>query len=211
MTNTTSIPYYIALVTDRELTTESVKLWFALCKVGLPNGVRSTVQVEGENGGRISVPLVCKECDEAFRYFIPLSRNILEFEAEPIVRAVSRAFPEMDFDIMVSKADIEDSSEEEKIKIQHEKYDALCQSFAKRQHEQWVADRLAAGWRFSTEMSIAAKTSPLLKSWDELPDELRRIDYEQPQKLVDLLNDQGYTVIRKEELSAIYSLLTRNL
>lgn len=210
MSDETSIPYYIALVTARELNETTVKKWFTVVKVGLPEGLRSSVQVDSSGHGRVSVPLVCKEAEESFRYYIPLTRNLLEFEAEPIVRRVSREFPDLDFDIMVSKADVEDGPEEQKIEIAHEKYDALCRAFAKRQHEQWVADRLKAGWRYSTELSMANRTSPLLKAWDELPEELRQIDYDHPQALVNLLNDQGYAVVRKEELSAIYSLLSRN-
>jgi hypothetical protein len=51
----------------------------------------------------------------------------------------------------------------------------------------------------------------MLKSWDELPESLRKIDYEHPQAMVDMLSEQGYAVVRKEELAAMFSLMTRNI
>jgi hypothetical protein len=199
MIDETDIPYYIALVTEKELENDIVKIWFSVAREAIPAGVRSTVQVTGPDGGRVSVPLMAKQ------------RNLLEFEAEPIVRTLSRYLPDMDFDIMVSKADVEDAPAETKIQLKHEKYEALCQAFAKRQHNQWVEERLKAGWRFATEMSMANRTSPMIKQWDELPESLRKIDYEHPQAMVDMLSEQGYAVVRKEELAAMFSLMTRNI
>jgi hypothetical protein len=206
MSEQTNIPYFIALVTDVELDRDQLRLWFAIAKYAIPSGLRSTVQVQAEGGGLISVPMVCKEGSGMFRYFIPLTRNLIESEAEPIVRAMAKAIPDLDFDLIVSKADVEDAPEEHKIELQHEKYDAICRAYAKRQHEQWV---LKAGWRYAIEMSPANRTSPMLRPWDELPEALRKIDYDHPQTLVDLLGEQGYAVVRKDELKAMYALLTR--
>ena len=211
MSEETNIPYYIALITDRELKPEFVKVWYSVALRVIPQGVASSVQRVRPEHGLVNVPLVVKETKSSFRYYIPLTRNLLEFEAEPIVRLLSKELPALDFDLMVSKADIEDVPENEKIELEHEKYNALCRAFAKRQHELWVADRIKAGWRYSTTMSMADRTSPLLKAWDELPESLRTIDYKHPQALVDLLQEQGYAVVRKEELAAIYSLLSRNI
>jgi hypothetical protein len=211
MIDETDIPYYIALVTEKELENDIVKIWYSVACEIIPGGVRSTVQVTGPDGGRVSVPMMAKQGKGGVRYFIPLTRNLLEFEAEPVVRTLSRRLPDMDFDIMVSKADVEDAPAETKIQLKHEKYDALCQAFAKRQHNQWVEERLKAGWRFATEMSMQNRTSPMLKSWDELPESLRKIDYEHPQAMVDMLSEQGYAVVRKEELAAMFALMTRNI
>ncbi len=208
MSDPLNIPHFIALVVSNELPVEDVKVWFRLASDLLPDGVRSTVQVVSPGEGLVPVPVVCREAKDGFRYYIPLARNLLECEAEPIVQKLSRRL-NCDFDLIVSKADVEDKPADISIKIQSDKYDAICAAFAKKQHEQWVSERLARGWRYATEMSMINKTSPMLRSWDELPNELRQIDYEHPQTLVDMLNDQGYAVVRKEELAAILSLASR--
>jgi hypothetical protein len=109
MIDETDIPYYIALVTEKELENDIVKIWYSVACEIIPGGVRSTVQVTGPDGGRVSVPMMAKQGKGGVRYFIPLTRNLLEFEAEPVVRTLSRKLPDMDFDIMVSKADVEDA------------------------------------------------------------------------------------------------------
>lgn len=210
MCDETNIPYYIAFFFKKELEIDQIKILFSTAKELLPDGIHSPVQVTSPDRGLLSVPLVMKTGGGAFRYYIPLSRNIIEAEAEPIVRAVSNVFRDLDFDVLVSKADIEDAPEAERIRIQDEKYQAICREYAKRQHAQWVEDRLKAGWRYGTVMSLADRTSPMLRSWDDLPESLRSVDFQHPQAMVDLLNDQGYAVVRKEELAAIYKLLHRN-
>lgn len=209
-TDATNIENYVSLIVDDELSSDDIKLWFDLAKNGLPSGLSTTVVALHPKKGRVSVPLVCRHQGSSHHYIIPLTRHALEEEVEPIVRRFAKKF-KGDFDVMVSKNHIEDKTEDEKIEIEAVKYRAVCEAFAKKQHEIWLADRLARGWRFGTTMSLVDKTSPMIRKWEDLPDELRRVDYEHPQTLVDVLTDQGYAVIAKSELTALYGLLMRNI
>ena len=210
MSAETQIPCFVSLNVEREFTREAVCEWMALLDEHLPPGVRTTVRVDGRDGGSAYVPMLCKASKSMYRYMVPLTRHLIEDEARPIAEAASAAFP-FDFDIVVSKCEIEAGLAKDNIKIEDERYKAICQAFAKRQHEQWVKDRLSTGWRYSTTLSVADKTSPMLRSWDDLPESLRQVDYKQPQAMVDLLNDQGYAVISKDELAAIYKLVRNTI
>ncbi|MFN4225305.1 MAG: RyR domain-containing protein [Hyphomonas sp.] len=44
------------------------------------------------------------------------------------------------------------------------------------QHEQWLAQKRADGWRHGPVKDAAAKTHPLMIPWDQLPDWERRKD-----------------------------------
>ncbi|RYD68677.1 MAG: hypothetical protein EOP83_00225, partial [Verrucomicrobiaceae bacterium] len=88
-----------------------------------------------------------------------------------------------------------------------DRYVSLCTAWAKRQHDQWVKDREANGWRYGTTLSMSEKTNPLLRPWDQLPEKYRKPDLDEPQALLDLLNDQGYAVVTKGELQAMLNLM----
>lgn len=202
----TPVHHYIAFVVSSELDPKAIKLWFRTAKELLPSGLMTSVQVQGPNGGRVSVPLLCKASENRFRYLVPLTRNLTEDEAEPIVEAMHKAY-DGDFDVLMSKLDTEARFPDQAIELPEKHYDAICREFAKRQHGSWVKDRLDAGWRYGSNFSFTEKTHPMLKAWDDLPESLRKVDYTHPQALVDLLGDQGYAVIKKEELAGLLKLL----
>ncbi len=49
-------------------------------------------------------------------------------------------------------------------------------SDGRSQHEQWLAQKQADGWRHGPVKDAAAKTHPLMIPWDQLPDWERRKD-----------------------------------
>ncbi|ACL55954.1 hypothetical protein [Methylobacterium nodulans] len=59
-------------------------------------------------------------------------------------------------------------------------------------------------------MSITARTHPLLRPWAELPDQFKIPNLEEPQALLDFLNDQGYAIVTKGELEAMLTLMRKS-
>ena len=80
---------------------------------------------------------------------------------------------------------------------------ALCTALAKQRHTDWVRERTDAGWRYGVTFDQTEKTAPLLRPWEQLPDQYRRPDLNLPQTLITGLNDQGYVVISRADLDQL--------
>lgn len=48
---------------------------------------------------------------------------------------------------------------------------------ASAQHDDWMADKIAAGWKYGAVKDAEAKTHPWLVPYDELPDEQKAKDH----------------------------------
>lgn len=198
---------YVKLTTDKPLDQEAVKAWFQAVKDNAPSGVVSSVQTTDDKGSLRSASLVHRERDGAHDYLVPLTRDLKDSEVEPIISAFSAASSIDDWQVEVSSAEADQFSAKGSLSVEDTKFNDLCTAWAKRQHDDWMKDRTEAGWRFGPAMSTKNKTHPLLRPWHDLPEQFRKVDFDQPQALLDLLNDQGYAVISKTELEGILSLL----
>jgi hypothetical protein len=202
---TTSVTFKVA----KELDITDLKAWFAMISEALPSGVRTYATAMSPDRGPMPVPLFTRKTEEGILYIVPLIRHLVDDETEVLVYKTARLFPNLDFDIIATISDVLDGPEAEAIKLDDDKYKAFCLAYAKKQHEAWLKDRLAAGWRLGQTMDMTQRTSPMIRSWEELPDELKTIDYDHPQMVVDLLGDHGYAVVKKDELSSLYNELTK--
>lgn len=211
MNRPTTIQRYIKLIVSDALSRDAMIHFFQCVKSLAPSGVLATVQTTDEHGALRSVTLVDREVNGKHEYIVPLSRDLSDKEVEPIVEAFVEQEPELDFDLEVSSSEANNLMGGKPISIKDDKYSELCTAWAKKQHDAWYQERTEAGWRYGPTMSIKNKTHPLLRQWHELPEQFRKIDFDQPQSLLDLLNDQGYAVIGKSELEGIMRLLRGGL
>lgn len=204
--NPVNIQIYIKLITEHPLDKDVISGWYNCVKTLLPSGIIASVQTTDDKGSLRSSVLVHREIKKENHYIVPLTRDIQDKEAEPVVTEFMRKYPDIDFEIEISssQADILNNN---KISIPDNKFLDLCTSWAKDQHEEWMKDRLENGWRYGPSISLTNKTHPLLRNWHEIPDKFRKINTTQPQKLIDLLNSNGYTVIGKDELESLLRLL----
>jgi hypothetical protein len=44
------------------------------------------------------------------------------------------------------------------------------------EHDRWMEERLAAGWRYGKEKNVQEKISPYLVPWEELKEDIRQLD-----------------------------------
>jgi hypothetical protein len=211
MDRPSTISRYVMLKTTEEQPKAVMNDWFLCAKEFLPSGVMSTIQTTDDNGNLRSVSMVHREVGDEHEYLIPLSRDLMENEIEPMIRAFSDRHPDMDFEGEASSADPLPYNSDSTIEVMDDKYLNLCTAWAKQQHDTWLKDRTDSGWRYGTTMSLKNKTHPLCRPWHELPDQFKKIDTTQPQSLLDLLNDQGYSVIARTELEGIMRLLKGGL
>lgn len=68
------------------------------------------------------------------------------------------------------------------------------ETMARLEHERWVADRVADGWRIGPLRDLEAKTHPSLVPWDELDNDDRARDREAVAAIPTLLARAGYAI-----------------
>lgn len=202
-----SIPRFIALVLDSPAEGDVSKTWFKCVKENAPSGVLLNIPTSDDQGMPRTVCMVHREQGTKHLYMVPLSRDLAENEGEAIVDAFTDLQPDLDFDIQSSATHGEEQESHAPVMVDQDRYVSLCTAWAKRQHDTWVKDREANGWRYGTTLSMSEKTNPLIRPWEQLPEKYRKPDLDEPQALLDLLNDQGYAVVTKGELQAMLNLM----
>ena len=201
-----SIDRYINLVTDKKLRKPDIVRWFQCVTRHGPPGVLKPVSMQDGKQRPASVSLVHRVSDDRHNYLIPLTRDLTDSEVEAIAREFAEDKPKLDFDIETNATTLT-ANNCGGIELDSAKHLALCNLFAKQKHEDWVRERTDAGWRYGTKFDANEQTHPLLRPWDQLPDRYRQPDLTWPQKLVQLLNDQGYAVVPKDELARLLDVL----
>lgn len=202
-----SIPRFIALVTEQPLEQEVIRAWFSCVKQHAPSGVLLNIPTSDDKGMPKTVCMVHREQGNQHRYMVPLARDLAENEGDSIVDAFGDLHPDLDFDVQSSATHGDDTKDNPPVIVDQARYVALCTAWAKRQHDTWMKDREENGWRYGTTFSMKDKTNPLIMPWEQLPEKYRKIDLDEPQALLDLLNDQGYAVVTKGELEAMLNLM----
>lgn len=202
------LPRYISLATADTLDADVVKCWFRCVREHAPNGTVMSVPGIDDKGTPRAVSLVHREMEGQHLYMVPLTRDLTEDEAETVVQAFAAENADLDFDISISSP-MADRLEQEAndIPVEQDRYLALCDAWAKRQHEAWMKEREEQGWTYGTTVSLKNKTHPLMRPWSELPAKFKKVDLSQPQALVDLLNDQGFVFVAKSELESLMRLM----
>jgi hypothetical protein len=201
-----TIDRYISLNTKDELDKDVIRAWYRCVKKNAPPGTIRVVTTMGDKGKHLAVSLIHKITDDLHGYMIPLARDLSEDEVSKIVNAFSEDEPDVDFDVDTHETKLADR-DRLSIPLNADKHLALCHAFAKQKHENWMRERSGAGWRYGTSFDSDEKTHPLLMPWDQLPERYKEPDMDWPQKLIHMLNDQGYAVIEKGELSRLLDLL----
>jgi hypothetical protein len=204
----TECPIFIRLITASALKKSDVKIWYDTVKGLAPSGVISSVKVPGPTPGMglKDAFLISKKLNDKFIYEIPLSRDLVEKEIQPIIFAWTAYFPKGDFDIETSAVKVNEATHRNKstdaIEIKERDMEDLCHLLAKHNHGRWCADREKNGWKFGLKLNEKEKTHPMIRPWANLPETYKSIDYDLPQVVINLLNDFGYVVVRKTDLSA---------
>ena len=74
--------------------------------------------------------------------------------------------------------------------------DEEVERLARREHERWMAERTAAGWRHGPVRDAAAKLNPLLLDWAELPPEAQAEGRAAARRIPAVLSLAGLEVLR---------------
>lgn len=199
---------YISLVVEHALDLDMVKTWYGVATEKAPYGVITVIPMVDNDGEPQSVRLVHRKMKQGHFYMIPITRDLTEGEVERIVDAMTEEARDIDFDIEATVIPTQLSKPDRpSISVDQQKYADVAMAWAKKQHEDWLKSRTDAGWRYGQVVSLAKKTHPLIRPWDELPARYKSVDLDGPQKLLDLLGQHGYVVVSKDDLDAVMRLM----
>jgi len=194
----TEIPLYIRLKTSSPLSKEEAIAWYQCVKNNAPSGVLASVQTTNPQGDPDVVFMVHKETNGGVHFYeIPLTRDLTNEET----MTIEEAYPE---------GEIETSSEDviaarqgpaDAVVMEEDDYNHLCETLAKHQHQRWYEARSLAGWSFGLTVNESNKKHPLMRPWEQLPENYRKVDYELPHLFMSMLAEQGYAVVSRSELT----------
>jgi hypothetical protein len=209
--NNIDIPRYVKLVSPDHISMEDARLWYKTVLDTAPQGVLSSIDMVGLGGKPASYRMVRRNEDGETSLIVPITRDLLPDEVETITRKWTEVCPSGKYSVRSnsSQADrLQDKVAD--ITMPHDEYMGLCSELAKRQHENWMKDKVEMGWRYGPTISVVNKTHPMLRPWADLPDQYKNVDTGSPENFLNFLNNQGYAVVRKEELGSLIQLL-RNI
>lgn len=189
--------HFISLtVAEDDLLDELPRHWYKVAKNTIPEGLCTTFTV-GEDQRLMKQT----KKDGKAVLTIPLVRNLTQREVEKVIRVFDDTF-KGDFSISSSRIQV-GVKDEVPVEINMEPLMSLCTAWAKKQHNDWMKEKTDAGWRYGPSVSMANKTHPLLRAWNDLPDEYRKVDTSKPEELLNLFNEHGYVLIAKDELDQL--------
>ena len=200
----TTIPFYIRLNTNKALEKSDVRAWFQTVKRTLLDGLLGSIQVTNPQGQPDKIFLIHKTLKTGKHvYDIPLVRNLTDNEANQVKEAYKAINPPGDYEIELSSLDIETPRQgpADAVVVDEDDYNRMCETLAKHHHQRWYDERIAHGWTYGLNFNNKTKNHPMLRPWEELPEQYRKVDYELPQKFMNLLAEFGYVVVRQDDLN----------
>lgn len=197
---------YIRLETREDIDKSLVKRWYNTVKNNLPSGTLHSQSLVDHTGMPKNVSLVKSKSDRGRTlYDIPLTRHLEEEEAEIIVDVWDRNV-DIDYAITSSKDQVLEMWQEFpeiKPNIKNQDWQRICEMLSKEMHNKWVQDQTQSGWRYGLQFNENEQTNPLLRSWHDLPEKYRKIDYATPMRFVEAMDRLGYVVMHKHYYNKI--------
>lgn len=86
-------------------------------------------------------------------------------------------------------------------------YKSIALDLARAEHTKWYNDKTKQGWGYGAYLSIIDKKHPLLLPWEQLPEQHKTIDLHSPQNIINILQQQGYTMVKTNEFESLVNLL----
>jgi hypothetical protein len=184
---------YISLIVTEPLSKPDLKRWFEVAQRVAPNGtiVGEPIMVDGRTNTSM---FYLETKTNSSVYVIPLSRDLTEDEAGKIAIAWDRTWDTADFEI--------DFSQHEQSVLRKQKQiqrvlDEVAKEAAKRQHNDWVNQRVKEGWSYGMRYNHRQKRHPLIRNWDQLNTDQQLQEVKRINKLFEFLESINLRLSRK--------------
>lgn len=196
MDGQTKLDHCITLHVDQELSKSNIISWFQCARDNIGSGIVMSVPVDGK-----PVHLIKTKDSEGVHYAIPLSRDVTSDEVTKVIEVFAQCCS-CDFKVSATTSSL-DYQVNPDVVVDHDPLHELCAKWAKDKHENWRKGKEGEGWRYGPVASKANRTHPLLRPWDDIPSEYRKVDTTPVQEMLDLLKETGYVMIHREDLDKL--------
>jgi hypothetical protein len=182
---------FIKLVVPQELEPKSYALWYHTVETTLASGIIAHTQIAP---GKQSKLYHKKTAKGQHCYVIPLTRDLDRSEIYRTVEAWHKSWPKGDFVIDWSQPV---GLHAPSLDLATHKIEQAMDAWAKIQHQRWMSQHLADGWRYGTKISTKEKTHPWLQPWESLPPQAQKNNLQAAKDLLAAFDQFGYTVVQK--------------
>jgi len=183
--------HYVRLITDKELDNDTIKQYYKVVKSHFSD------LIEPDDDGNVLVYHVNEKDNHC--YDISLSEDISPIEGDAMMLEVSDLIPD-DIDIQIeatSDTQIEANLDDQDEYIGEGELDEFSSDLHRYKHNRWMEKLVSEGWRYGNKYDETARVHPRLRPWDELPQSMRQLDNDLPNKIIEYLGQKGYSIIRK--------------
>lgn len=188
---------WIKLKVGKKLGSSDVKSWYACVRDHVPSGLLYHTKLPSQEENLESSYYHKQVASGAHTYVIPLVRDLVHHEVYQIAQAWDKQFPEQDFIIDYSQP--QDHVQPQTPDVPESKIAQVMDAWCKRQHDNWMQDKLDKGWRYGTQISVKQKTHPWIQPYESLPGDARLPHMQAVKDLVQLLQDFGYVIKQKPQ------------
>ena len=192
---------FITLLVNHELDKKIARKWYKCVEKNVPSGIMGNVQVRKPNDSIQNVLMIHKNTKKQHIYEIPLTRNLIDVEAQKVVE-YWREFYDGDFDIQTSGTSERRKDEPDTEKFGDSDFMVICNEVSKHIHNKWYNKMIEDGWRFG-RLNSSQKMHPKMKKWEDLSDDEKNLDTEIPKIVFKELWHKGYLIIKREILEDI--------
>ena len=196
----TEIPLFIRLKTTAPLEKEEAIAWYNCVKNNVMDGVLSSVQTTNPDGDPDVIFMVHKETNGGTHFYeIPLARDLTPAEQD----AIDDAYEGPEGIIESSSEEVQSARQgpADAVVMEEDHYNSLCETLAKHQHQRWYEDRAKSGWSFGLKVDETSKQHPMMRPWEQLPSQYQKVDYELPHLFMNMLAEQGFVVVSRNDLN----------
>lgn len=181
---------YICLKSTDELNDDSLREWYKSVRDFGPNGIVASTELDSDDHQQYR--FYRKLFANVNHYIVVLSRNLLNDEATAIANMFNGVVPDGDFEISWSQELTPDDSH---IKLTQDATDAIALEAAKLNHNTWLREKMATGWRFGQSYSPKAKVSPMCTDWENLSETYKKVELQRMMSLLNVLSSMNLKLV----------------
>lgn len=186
---------FIALKVKKPLQPENVKIWYRIATNFLPSGIVATQQYQDLENGNSSILLIKEFKNNFYYYKIPLTRDVLDEEIQPVIDNYTDIV-ENEFKFEIVATTLLDNVEEDI--VQDLPINKIAKNLARYIHERDMKEMLEDGWTYGIQDNYKMKISSELLPFENLPKEKQDIDPKLVERIVKEFSDEGYIIVKKE-------------
>jgi hypothetical protein len=183
---------YICLSTHNDLDDPSIKSWIQAVTESGPSGIVSAVELHPNKKPQ---KFYKRKLDSVNHYCAALSRNLEGDEANKIAHAYGHLVPDGDFEISYSQTPQTTANYQP---VTEDILKSIALSAAKRNHSNWLNQKINEGWRYGLSYNTKSKTSPMCREWDALAEQYKKAEYHRIINLLEVLDEMNLSLVAKK-------------